>query len=157
MISGDHGCTTWHVIRALLLPQILPQIRDLSSRGSTGFESRPRILYLLLSTLSLSSPTMAASESDSFISSKLKEFDAFPKLPSSYKARSESRGILTILVALAAFVLLLNDVGDYLYGWPDYEFGVSQDSSAYMNVNVDLIINMHCEREWANMSLYSDC
>jgi endoplasmic reticulum-Golgi intermediate compartment protein 2 len=92
---------------------------------------------------------MAASESDSLLekldTSKLKQFDAFPKLPSSYKTRSESRGILTLLVALAAFVLLLNDVSEWVWGWPDYEFGVSRDNAAYMDVNVDMIVNMPCQ------------
>jgi endoplasmic reticulum-Golgi intermediate compartment protein 2 len=85
---------------------------------------------------------------DSVVPSKLKEFDAFPKLPSSYKTRSESRGFLTVFVALAAFVLLLNDISEWFWGWPDYEFGVSREASAYMDVNVDMIVNMQCQRKW---------
>jgi hypothetical protein len=45
----------------------------------------------------------------------LKEFDAFPKLPSTYKSRSEGRGFLTIFVALLSVLLVLNDVAEYWF------------------------------------------
>jgi hypothetical protein len=81
---------------------------------------------------------------DASVPSALKEFDAFPKLPSSYKARSESRGVLTILVGLAAGLLLLNDLSDFIWGWPSYDFSVDHSSYAQMNVNVDMVVNMPC-------------
>lgn len=73
------------------------------------------------------------------------QFDAFAKLPSSYKSRSESRGFFTLLVALIAFFLILNDLGEYIWGWPDYEFSVDSHAASYMDVNVDMIVNMPCE------------
>jgi len=73
------------------------------------------------------------------------QFDAFPKLPSSYKSRSESRGFFTLLVALVAFLLVLNDLGEYIWGWPDYEFSVDPHAASYMYVNVDMVVNMPCE------------
>ncbi|KAH7884895.1 endoplasmic reticulum vesicle transporter-domain-containing protein [Phlebopus sp. FC_14] len=75
----------------------------------------------------------------------LAQFDAFPKLPSTYKSRSESRGFLTLFVALLAFLLVLNDLGEYIWGWPDYEFSVDTQASSFMNVNVDLVVNMPCQ------------
>lgn len=81
---------------------------------------------------------------DSMAPTPLKTFDAFPKLPSTYKERTESRGFLTLFVALLAFVLVLNDIGEFIWGWPDYEFSVDQDKGSFMNVNVDMIVNMPC-------------
>ena len=74
----------------------------------------------------------------------LRTFDAFPKLPSTYKARSESRGFFTLFIGLVAFLLVLNDIGEFLWGWPDQEFSVDRDSASYMSVNVDLVVNMPC-------------
>ncbi|KAG2147713.1 endoplasmic reticulum vesicle transporter-domain-containing protein [Suillus bovinus] len=75
----------------------------------------------------------------------LARFDAFPKLPSTYKARSESRGFFTLLVALIAILLVLNDIGEYIWGWPDYEFSIDSKGQSHLNVNVDVVVNMPCE------------
>ncbi|EIW83563.1 DUF1692-domain-containing protein [Coniophora puteana RWD-64-598 SS2] len=75
----------------------------------------------------------------------LAKFDAFPKLPSSYKSRSESRGFLTIFVGFLCFLLILNDLSEYIWGWPDYEFGVDKQSKSFMDVNVDMVVNMPCQ------------
>ena len=31
-----------------------------------------------------------------------------------------------------------------IWGWPDYEFSVNNDNSSFMNVDVDLEVNMPC-------------
>ena len=84
---------------------------------------------------------------DSITQTPLADFDAFPKLPSTYKARTESRGFLTIFVTFLAFLLVLNDFGEYIWGWPDYEFSVDGDPTNNMNVNVDLVVGMPCQCE----------
>jgi len=76
----------------------------------------------------------------------LAQFDAFPKLPSTYKARSESRGFMTVFVACMAFILLLNDIGEFIWGWPDYEFSVDKNQSSFLNINVDMVVAMPCNR-----------
>ncbi|KAI5985364.1 hypothetical protein EDD15DRAFT_2476521 [Pisolithus albus] len=73
---------------------------------------------------------------------QLVQFGAFPKLLSTYKSRSESRGLFTLLVALIAFLLVLNDLGEYIWGWPDYEFSIDTTSDSFMDVNVDIVVNM---------------
>jgi hypothetical protein len=73
------------------------------------------------------------------------QFDAFPKLPSTYKARSESRGFMTLFVAFMAFMLLLNDIGEFIWGWPDYEFSVDTSRSNFLNINVDMTVAMPCK------------
>lgn len=75
----------------------------------------------------------------------LAKFDAFPKLPSTYKSRSESRGFLTIFVGILCLLLVLNDLSEYIWGWPDYEFGVDRQAKSFMDVNVDMIVNMPCQ------------
>ncbi|KIK95031.1 hypothetical protein PAXRUDRAFT_33197 [Paxillus rubicundulus Ve08.2h10] len=75
----------------------------------------------------------------------LARFDAFPKLPSTYKARSESRGLLTLCVALFSLLLVLNDFAEYIWGWPDYEFSVDIQGASFMDVNVDMVVNTPCQ------------
>ena len=82
---------------------------------------------------------------DELVPAPLAQFDAFPKLPSTYKARSESRGFLTVFVAFAAFLLVLNDLGEFIWGWPHYEFGVDIDKANAMDINVDMVVNMPCQ------------
>ncbi len=84
---------------------------------------------------------------DEIVQTPLAEFDAFPKLPSTYKARSESRGFFTIFVTFMAFLLVLNDLGEYIWGWPDFEFSVDTDTANDMKINVDLVVNMPCQCE----------
>lgn len=81
---------------------------------------------------------------DNVVPAPLAQFDAFPKLPTSYKTRSESRGFMTILIGLLALLLMLNDIGEYIWGWPDYEFSVDGNKSSFLNINVDLVVNMPC-------------
>lgn len=82
---------------------------------------------------------------DAVAPTPLRSFDAFPKLPASYKSRSESRGLFTVLIGLVAFFLILNDISEFVWGWPDYEFGVdASDAYSFMNVNVDMVVAMPC-------------
>jgi endoplasmic reticulum-Golgi intermediate compartment protein 2 len=81
---------------------------------------------------------------DAFAPAPLKSFDAFPKLPSTYRPRSSERGILTLFIAFIAFLLVANDIGEFIWGWPDYEFGIDYTPASYLDVNVDLIVNMPC-------------
>lgn len=75
----------------------------------------------------------------------LKQFDAFPKLPASFKARSRGRGVLTIIIIFLSIVLILNDVAEYIWGWTDYEFSVDRDLASVLDINVDLVVAMPCQ------------
>ncbi|KAL9714534.1 hypothetical protein Ac2012v2_002848 [Leucoagaricus gongylophorus] len=94
---------------------------------------------------------MARSEDESSVLSKLDaaaapltKFDAFPKVPSAYKARSEGRGFMTVFVMFVVFMFMLNDIGEYLWGWPEYRFNVDKDNAPYMFINLDMVVNMPC-------------
>jgi len=74
----------------------------------------------------------------------LVKFDAFPKLPTTYKARSESRGFMTIFVTFLAVFLVLNDVSEFLWGWPDYEFSLDRNVNPNLEINLDMVVAMPC-------------
>ncbi|KZV91247.1 DUF1692-domain-containing protein [Exidia glandulosa HHB12029] len=74
----------------------------------------------------------------------LKQFDAFPKIPTTYKSTRGEGGLLTLFAVLLSILLVLNDVGEYIWGWSDYEFSVDRSRSSYMPINVDLVVNMPC-------------
>ncbi|KAF7335414.1 hypothetical protein MVEN_02194200 [Mycena venus] len=81
---------------------------------------------------------------DAAVPAPLAQFDAFPKVPSTYKQRSDSRGFLTIFVGFITFLLMLNDIGEFVFGWPDHEFSVDTRQDSFMNINVDLVVAMPC-------------
>ncbi len=84
---------------------------------------------------------------DAVAPAPLKSFDAFPKLPSTYRTRSGERGLLTLFIGLIALLLIANDISEFVWGWPDYEFGVDHHPASYLDVNVDMIVNMPCRCE----------
>lgn len=112
------------------------------------------------------SPATLLDKLDELVPAPLAQYDAFPKIPSTYKARSESRGFFTLFVAFLAFLLVLNDLGEYIWGWPDYEFSVDPDAGNEMEVNVDVVVNMPCQckcsafsidRIWTTRSVAATC
>ena len=72
-----------------------------------------------------------------------------------------SRGFMTIFVILLAFLLMLNEIGEYIWGWPDFEFSVDDNKSSFLDINVDLMVNMPCKSKscshrWYHAHLYVD-
>jgi hypothetical protein len=90
------------------------------------------------------SETSLLEKLDAAVPAPLAQFDAFPKVPSAYKQRSDSRGFLTIFVGFVTILLMLNDIGEFVFGWPDHEFSVDTKDSSFMNINVDLVVAMPC-------------
>ena len=84
---------------------------------------------------------------DSVVPAPLAQFDAFPKLPSTYKSRSDSRGFMTLSVMLLAILLMLNDIGEYVWGWRDEEFSIDANKSPIMKINIDISVAMSCKCE----------
>ncbi|RXK40339.1 endoplasmic reticulum-Golgi intermediate compartment protein 2 [Tremella mesenterica] len=74
----------------------------------------------------------------------IKSFDAFPKVQSTYTSQSRRGAVLTALVGFIIFLLVLNDLGEYLYGAPDYTFDVDQQLQKDLQLNVDLTVAMPC-------------
>lgn len=77
----------------------------------------------------------------------IKAFDAFPKVDSTYVSSTRRGGVLTAVVGAIIFLLVLNDLGEYLYGAPDYLFKVDHDVARDLQLNVDLTVAMPCQCE----------
>ncbi|WVQ74001.1 hypothetical protein IAR50_003582 [Cryptococcus sp. DSM 104548] len=74
----------------------------------------------------------------------IQSFDAFPKVEETYTIKSRRGGILTAVMAFLIFLLVLNDLGEYLYGNPDYAFAVDDDLQKDLQLNVDMTVAMPC-------------
>lgn len=80
----------------------------------------------------------------------IKAFDAFPKVQPTYTTSSRRGGILTAFLGAVIFLLVLNDLGEYLYGQPGYEFHVDQEIDRKdLQLNVDLTVAMPCHCEYS--------
>jgi len=77
-------------------------------------------------------------------SAPLKAFDAFPKVQATYKTTRGSGGLLTVLACLLSVILVLNDIGEYVWGWSDHEFSVDASRQSYIPVNFDVVVAMPC-------------
>ncbi|KAF8339786.1 endoplasmic reticulum vesicle transporter-domain-containing protein [Cantharellus anzutake] len=90
-----------------------------------------------------------ASETDSLLEkldgvAPIRKFDAFPKLPPTYKSRTTGGGFITISIILLSILLVMNDLYEYVWGWPDQEFSVDTQLAQIMTMNVDIVVNMPC-------------
>ncbi|KAJ9119384.1 hypothetical protein QFC24_005617 [Naganishia onofrii] len=75
----------------------------------------------------------------------IKAFDAFPKVQPTYTTSSRRGGILTAILGAVIFLLVLNDLGEYLYGQPGYEFHVENEiDKTELQLNVDFTVAMPC-------------
>lgn len=78
----------------------------------------------------------------------IKSFDAFPKVQSTYTTSSRRGGVLTAVLGVIMFLLVLNDLGEYFYGQPSYEFHVDQEidrKDLQLNVDITVAMPCHCE------------
>jgi hypothetical protein len=80
------------------------------------------------------------------------KFDAFPKVPATYKAKSTGGGFWTLIAIIASVLLVMNDLHEYIWGWPDYEFDVDTQVAKTMVLNVDMVVNMRCHCEFSDTS-----
>ncbi|KAL1411398.1 hypothetical protein Q8F55_002354 [Vanrija albida] len=74
----------------------------------------------------------------------IKRFDAFPKVQSTYTSKSQRGGLLTAVVGFIIFLLVLNDLGEYLYGAPAHIFSVDQAIERDLQLNIDITVAMPC-------------
>lgn len=74
----------------------------------------------------------------------IREFDAFPKVATSYTKHTTLGALATLVVIGMSFLLSLNDVGEFLWGWPDYEYAIDRRYKDTLDINLDMIVNMPC-------------
>ena len=85
----------------------------------------------------------------------IKSFDAFPKIPKNYKSRTKFGGFMTIFVIILSFLLVLNDIAEFIWGWSDYEFAVDRDTHRTLDINVDIIVNSPCSSKLLSFFSFS--
>ncbi|KZT51802.1 DUF1692-domain-containing protein [Calocera cornea HHB12733] len=74
----------------------------------------------------------------------LKSFDAFPKVPASYRTRSSGGGFVTLGIVLLCLLLVLNDLAEYVWGMTTYKFIVDDEIAKDLRLNVDITVAMPC-------------
>ncbi|KAK9458384.1 endoplasmic reticulum vesicle transporter-domain-containing protein [Dipodascopsis uninucleata] len=90
------------------------------------------------------------SSQDSF-SSRVRTFDAFPKVSSTYTTRSSQGGATTILLGILCLFLIWTEMGAYFSGIEDHEFVVDSSVGSDMQVNIDITVAMACDTLHVNV------
>lgn len=81
---------------------------------------------------------------DSF-ATKVRTFDAFPKVDQEHTVRSARGSMSTMLTVFFTLVILWIEVGGYLGGYVDHQFIVDHQVHNGLNINLDIIVAMPCE------------
>ncbi|KAL9057704.1 MAG: hypothetical protein Q9162_002178 [Coniocarpon cinnabarinum] len=78
--------------------------------------------------------------------STLKSFDAFPKTKQTYLTRaSKNGGIYTGLLVLFCAWLTSTEVTRWFRGTTSHAFSVERGVGHELNINLDVVVQMHCE------------
>ncbi|KAK9468738.1 endoplasmic reticulum vesicle transporter-domain-containing protein [Lipomyces arxii] len=82
---------------------------------------------------------------------KVRTFDAFQKVSSTYTTRSSQGGFTTILLGLVCAYLIWTELGSYFAGVEDQQFAVDDSVGWDMQMNVDITVAMACESVHVNV------
>lgn len=77
--------------------------------------------------------------------SLVRELDAFPKVPESYKEVTASGGTVSLLAFSLMFFLALLEFFVYRDTWMKYEYEVDKDFTSKLRINVDITVAMKCQ------------
>lgn len=80
---------------------------------------------------------------DSF-SSKVRTFDAFPKVSAEHSVRSQRGGLSTVLTVFFMLLIAWIEIGGYLGGYTDRRFAVDKQIRLALDINVDMVVAMPC-------------
>eukprot|EP00794_Sanderia_malayensis_P018190 gene18190-20004_t len=75
----------------------------------------------------------------------IKELDAFPKVPDSYKETSASGGTVSVLVFTFIGILMISEFAYYKGTELKYSFEVDRDAESKIRINVDMTVAMKCD------------
>lgn len=90
-------------------------------------------------------------------SSKVKVFDAFPKVAPEHSVRSSRGGLSSIFTVICGLFILWVQVGGYLGGYIDRQFAVNKYIESSLDINIDMVVAMPCKYLTANvMDITSD-
>ncbi|KAK4998060.1 hypothetical protein LTR66_002642 [Elasticomyces elasticus] len=76
--------------------------------------------------------------------SAVKAFDAFPKTKPSYTTRTSAGGIWTVFLILASTILTFTELRRWFIGTTTHTFSVEKGISHDLQINLDIVIPMHC-------------
>lgn len=79
------------------------------------------------------------------ISTRVKTFDAFPKLNSQHAVRSQRGGLSTIMTLVFVLFITWVQIGGYLGGYVDHQFVVDDMIRTDLRINLDLKVAMPCQ------------
>lgn len=76
---------------------------------------------------------------------KVRTFDAFPKVDAQHTVRSSRGGFSTLLTIGMTLLIVWIEVGGFLGGYVDHQFTVDDEVRSDMLINIDLLVAMPCE------------
>lgn len=77
--------------------------------------------------------------------SKVRTFDAFPKVSNEHTVRSQRGGFSTLMTMFCALLIFWVEVGGYIGGYVDRQFSVDDEIKSDLQINVDMLVAMPCE------------
>lgn len=78
-------------------------------------------------------------------STKVKTFDAFPKLNSQHAVRSQRGGLSTIMTIVFILFVTWVQIGGFIGGYVDHQFVVDDQIRSDLRINLDMKVAMPCE------------
>lgn len=77
--------------------------------------------------------------------SLVRELDAFPKIPESYRETTATGGTVSLLAFSLMFALAFLEFFVYRDTWMKYEYEVDKDFTSKLRINVDITVAMKCQ------------
>lgn len=87
---------------------------------------------------------------DSF-ATKVRTFDAFPKVDQEHTVRSARGSLSTMLTVFLTLVIVWIEIGGFLGGYVDHQFIVDHQVHDGVHINLDMIVAMPCEYVHTNV------
>lgn len=81
---------------------------------------------------------------DSF-ATKVRTFDAFPKVDNEHTVRSVRGAMSTLMTYFFGLVVLWIEVGGFLGGYVDHQFIVDDQVHTDLSINIDMVVAMPCK------------
>ncbi|ODQ64068.1 putative COPii-coated vesicle-associated protein [Nadsonia fulvescens var. elongata DSM 6958] len=88
---------------------------------------------------------------DEVIPSRLKTFDAFPKVQSTYTQSTRRGKYTTVILVVILMYLIYGELGFYIGGQEIHQFRVNKTVDRDMQINVDITVAMDCQHVTANV------
>ncbi|KAK6202330.1 putative ER to golgi transport [Scheffersomyces amazonensis] len=77
--------------------------------------------------------------------SRVRTFDAFPKVDSQHTVRSQRGGFSTLMTIFVGLLIVWVEIGGFLGGYVDRQFTVDDEIKSNLFINVDMLVAMPCE------------